>query len=203
MKELTVFSRSLEDYFTYDMLKILIVPLLGSALVLYILFFSMASSGFDGLQNMQVEINQHETIVQNGEVVHNNIQESYSGSGIIDFLLKYTVTSWIVSFLVYTVGIFAIGYLSIFISLLIVGFLTPKILGIVHNRHYQSLEVDLGYGTIIGGVTKLIKSALIMIILFIVLIPFYFIPLVNIVAINIPFFISFIKCYTMILAQVF
>ncbi len=193
MNEFTILSKSIKDYFTVDMFKILLVPLLGSAFVLYILFFSIASSGFDNLGNMQIQIEQHETNIQNGVVQQNEITQSYTGSSIIDFLLKYTITSWILSFFVYFIGIFAIGYLSIFISVIIVGFLTPKILGIIHRKHYNNLDLDNGYGTSINAISKLIKSSIMMMILFVVLIPLYFIPLINIIAINLPIFYFFHK----------
>ncbi len=183
---------SIKDYFTKPMLGIVLYPLLGSILVLYFAFFSIADIGLDQLSNTQLQIEQHQTQILNGEVVENSTSETYTGSSIVNFFLQYTVTSWIVSFLVYTIGIFAIGYLSIFVSLLIVGLLTPKILAIVHKRHYTSFKVD-GYGTILGGIWKLIKTTLIMLFLLIALSPFYFIPLINIIAINLPFYYFFHK----------
>jgi len=74
-----------------------------------------------------------------------------------------------------------------------VGFLTPKILHTIHQRHYNTLELEEGYDTIIGGVFKLLKTVVVMLILLIVFIPFYFIPFVNIVAINLPFYYLFHK----------
>ena len=192
MSEIKIFNKSIEDYLTKEMLTMILYPLLGSALVLYIVFFSAASFGLDALENAQIQIEQHQTQVQNGEVIESSTHESYTGNSILDFLLKYTVTSWIVSFLVYTVGLFAIGYLSIFVSLIIIGFLTPRILAIIHKRHYENLEVESNF-SIIDGIGKIIKTALVMILLLIVLIPFYFIPLVNIIAINLPFYYFFHK----------
>ena len=192
MSEIKIFNKSIEDYLTKEMLTMILYPLLGSALVLYIVFFSAASFGLDALENAQIQIEQHKTQVQNGEVIESSTHESYTGNSILDFLLKYTVTSWIVSFLVYTVGLFAIGYLSIFVSLIIIGFLTPKILAIIHKRHYETLPIESNF-SIIDGIGKIIKTALVMILLLIVLIPFYFIPLVNIIAINLPFYYFFHK----------
>ncbi len=192
MNEFNIIEKSIKDYLTKDLLTLLIYPLVGSALVLYIAFFSVAGMGLDALENTQIQIEQHETSIENGQIDETHTTESYSGSSIIDFLLKYTVTSWIVSFLVYTVGLFAIGYLSIFISIIVIGFLTPRILAIIHSRHYSHLDIDTNF-SIADGVVKLIKTALIMILLLIVLIPFYFIPLVNIIAINLPFYYFFHK----------
>ena len=192
MKDFDLLTLSIKDYFTKPMLSMILYPLIGSAIVLYIAFFSVADMGLDALQNTQIQIEQHQTQVINGEVVQTDTKQSYTGNSIIDFLLQYTITSWIVSFLVYFVGLFAIGYLSIFISLLIIGLLTPKILSIIHKKHYSTVKIN-GYGTVIGGIWKLLKTIFIMILLFLVLVPFYFIPLINIVAINLPFYYFFHK----------
>lgn len=188
-----LFELSIKDYFTKDMLKLIIFPLLGSFIVMFILFYSLADMGLSSLENTQIQIQQQQTQIENGVVNEISTNETYSGSSIIDFLLRYTVTSWIVSFLVYTVGLFAIGYLSIFTSLIIVGFLTPKILHTIHKRHYSTLELQEGYDTTIGSTFKLLKTVFIMLLLLIVFIPFYFIPIVNIVAINLPFYYLFHK----------
>lgn len=192
MEELKILRKSIDDYLTADLLKFLIYPLLGSIIVLYISFFAVAGLGIDALEQSRLEINQQHTTIENGTESTDTTNETYTGSGILDFLLKHALTSWIVSFLVYTVGLFAIGYMSIFLSLLIIGLLTPKILSIIHKRHYSHIRYK-GYGTLLNGLSKLFMSAVVMVVLFIVLIPFYFIPLVNIVAINLPFFYFFHK----------
>jgi hypothetical protein len=184
---------SIKDYFTKDMLKLIIFPLLGSFIIMIILFYSIADMGLSHLENTQLQIQQHQTMVENGVVNEISTNETYTGNSILDFLLRYTVTSWIVTFLVYTVGLFAIGYLSIFTSLIIVGFLTPRILHTIHKRHYSHLALEEGYDTIIGSLFKLLKITLVMFILLILFIPLYFIPIVNIVAINLPFYYLFHK----------
>ncbi|MDB4257450.1 EI24 domain-containing protein [Arcobacteraceae bacterium] len=188
-----VLKLSIKDYFTKDMLKLIIFPLLGSILVMFIVFYSLADMGLSHLQDTQIQIQQHQTIIENGVVNEISTNETYIGNSIFDFLLPYTLTSWIVTFLVYTVGLFVIGYLSIFTSLIIVGFLTPKILHTIHQRHYSHLLLQEGYDSVIGSLFKFIKTAFVMIFLLIVFLPFYFIPIVNIVAINLPFYYLFHK----------
>jgi len=193
MSDLKLFNLSVKDYFTKDMLKLIVFPLLGSFIVMIIVFYSIADMGLSQLENTQIQIQQQQTMIENGVVNETSSDETYTGSSIIDFLLRYTVTSWIVSFLVYTVGLFAIGYLSIFTSLIIVGFLTPRILHTIHTRHYSHLELEEGYDTVFGSIFKLLKTVLVMFVLLIVFIPLYFIPVVNIVAINLPFYYLFHK----------
>jgi len=192
MNEITILNKSVSDYLTKEMLTFLIYPLIGSAIVLYIMFFSVAGIGLDAFENAQLQIEQHHTQIENGVINEEQTTQTYTGNGILDFLLKYTVTSWIVSFLVYTVGALAIGYLSIFISLIIIGFLTPKILAIIHKRHYSDLEINTNF-SITDGIGKIIKTTFIMILLLIAMIPFYFIPFINIIAINLPFYYFFHK----------
>ncbi|MEA3353683.1 MAG: EI24 domain-containing protein [Campylobacterota bacterium] len=193
MNELDIFNKSLKDYFSKDILKIVLYPLLGSLVVLYFLFFTLADMGLDSLENTQIKIQQHEMAVQNGEITDTSVKEElYTGNSFIDFLLQYTITSWIVSFLVYSVGLFAIGYLSIFISLLIIGLLTPKILAIIHKRYYSSIPIE-SYDTVSEGLVKTIRTVFVMLLLFLALFPFYFIPVVNLIAINIPLFYFFHK----------
>jgi len=192
MNEINIFQKSLKDYFTKEMLTLLIYPLLGSAIVLYFSFFTLASMGLDSLENTQIQIQQQQIQIENGQIEQTQVNESYTGSSIVDFLLKYTLTSWIVSFLVYTIGLFAIGYLSIFISIIIIGFLSPRILGIIHQRHYEDLDIQTNF-SVIDGIAKIIKTSLVMILLLILLIPFYIIPFINIIAINLPFYYFFHK----------
>jgi hypothetical protein len=193
-KEIKLLKLGINDYLTRDMLKIMLFPLIGSLIVLYFTFFSIATTSLESFENLQVQIEQQQTKIENGEVVQDDTTTiSYTGNSVLDFLLKYSVTSWIVSFLVYVIGIFVIGYLSIFISLIIIGFLTPRILAIIHKRHYKDLELYEGYGTITNSIFMLLKSGFVMLILLFAFIPLYFIPVLNVIAIAIPFYYFFHK----------
>ena len=192
MSEFNILKLSIKDYLTKDILRLILYPLIGSAIVLYMIFFTVADMGLSSLENTHIQIEQHQMQIANGNIEENNTTQSYTGSGILDFLLQYTITSWIVSFLVYTIGLFAIGYLSIFVSLVIVGFLTPKILGIIHQRHYEKLQINSNFSAI-DGIWKIVKTAFVMILIFLALLPLYFIPIVNIIAINLPFYYFFHK----------
>lgn len=193
MRDLILLKISIQDYFTKEMLQLLVFPLIGTFVVLIISFYSIADIGLSQLENTKIEIQKQQVLIENNTAIETKSDETYTGSAIIDFLLRYSITSWIVTFLFYLFGLFVIGYLSIFISLIIVGFLTPYILRTIHKRHYSSLILDEGYDTILGSFVKLLKTALVMIFLFIILIPFYFIPIINIFAINLPIYYFFHK----------
>ncbi len=190
LNELGIIKVSLKDFLTKPFLKMIIYPVIGSAIILYLLFFMVASSGLDQLSNTQIQIQQHSQMIENGEVITNDT--SYTGNSIFDFLLQYSVVSSLIGVLVYIVGFFAIGYLSIFTSLLIIGLLTPKILSMIHQKHYKDLKFE-GFGTLINSVWFLAKTIFISILLFLILIPIYFIPVINIIAINLPLYYLFHK----------
>ncbi len=184
MNELELVNISLKDFFTKKMLKFALLPLLFTLGVMYVLFFSAA--GYS-LENLDIMITQ----VQSGQnvIINENLPFYF---GWVNFLLQYSITAWLVGFLVYTVGIIFIMMFSVFLTLIIIGFLTPYILKVIHKRHYSTLPMS-GHGSLLSPLVILIKSLLIMIFLFIVFIPLYFIPFINIIAFNIPIYYFFHK----------
>ena len=191
-REIDIFTRSVKDYFTAPMLKMLLYPFLGSLLIMYILFFGLASSGLDYIDNAHLHIEQQQTQIENGNINTQYIDQTYTGSGVVDFLLKYTATSWLAGFILYAGGFFIASYLSIFLSLLIIGLLTPRILALLKQRHNYKTEIS-GYGNISNTILGIVKRTIVMILLFIAMFPLYFIPVVNIFAINFPLFYFFHK----------
>lgn len=193
MNEITILSTSLKDFFTKPIIKIAFYPLIITMVVLYLLFFTAADIGINSLENNVIHIESSQsTVDSNGVVDTTNTSQTYFGEGIVDFLLKYSLTSWLASFLIYTVGSIVVMMFSVFISLLIIGFLTPMILKVIQKRHYPTLEFK-GYGDVTSVIWVSIKSILVMLLLFIVLIPFYFIPVINIIAFNLPLYYLFHK----------
>ena len=81
---------------------------------------------------------------------------------------------------------------SVILSIIIIGFLTPMILGILHKRYYSHLELN-GYGTLFSSLWELFKSLSMMVLLFLILIPVYFVPVLNIIAFALPLYYFFHK----------
>jgi len=133
--------------------------------------------------------------MQNGVPHTDNFSATLEGTALIQWLMSHAITSWIASFLVYTIGSFLVLYFSIFIALIIVGFLTPTILRELQSRHYNDVEM-IGHSNMFEAMFLLLKWVLVMIMMFIVFIPLYFIPLVNIVAFNLPLYYFFHKIMT-------
>ncbi len=188
---MNIFILSIKDFFTPKMLKYAIVPFIATLVVMYVLFFILAGVGLDNMHS-SLNINTTQTIIQNGVPVSQNFSAHVENSSIIQFLMKYSVTSWLAAFLVYAIGGFFILYASIFIAIIIIGFMTPFVLKELQRRHYKDVEI-VGYSNPFESIFLVLKWAFVMIVLFFLLIPFYFIPLLNIIAFNLPLYYFFHK----------
>lgn len=193
MSEKNIVLLSIKDFLTPKMLKYSILPLVISLAVMYILFFIIAGIGIEQLGTLNIQSTQ--TIIENGIPHTQSIDAKLEGSAIIQFLMSYAITSWLATFLIYAIGGFLTIYISIFVAVIVVGFLTPFILRELQSRHYLDVEM-IGHSNILYSIFLALKWSAIMILLFILLIPFYFIPLINIVALNIPLYYFFHKMLT-------
>lgn len=200
MKE-NIWVLSAKDFFTKKMLSFAMVPFLGTLVIMYALFFNLAGAGLEALEHSSVHIEQHRYSEENG-VVHEEhaVQSAEGGSEILRFLMEHTITSWLVSFVLYTVGGLFTFIFAMFIALIIIGFLTPFIVVEIQRRHYPLLPQHT-HGSIPGMVLAAVKHFLIMLLLLLVLMPFYFIPFVNLVAFNLPFYYFFHKMYLLDVAS--
>ena len=195
-KETSILSLSIKDFFSATMLKYSLLPFILTMLLMYSLFFYIAGAGVDQLSSLgPINVESSQTTIQNGIPHTDNFTATLEGSEFIQFLMSHAITSWIATFLVYTVGGFLTLYLSIFVALIVIGFLTPFVLKTIQKRHYQNVEM-IGHSTIIGALLLTLKWIAITLILFIVFIPLYFIPLINIVAFNFPLYYLFHKMMT-------
>ena len=182
---------SIKDFFTIKMLKYAILPFVVTIVIMYILFFVLAGFGLDSL-HANLDINTTHTMIQNGISHTNNFSAHLENSSIIKFLMHYTLTSWLASFLIYVLGGFFTLFISIFLGVIIVGFMTPFILKELQNRHYRDVKM-IGYSNILESLFLVLKWTFVMILLFFVLIPLYFIPIINVVAFNFPLYYFFHK----------
>lgn len=193
MNEKELFLQSIKDFLTPKMLKFSILPFLITLVVMYAFFFGLAGMGVEQLGIMHVESTQ--TTIQDGVPHTESLSTQLEGSSIIKFLMSYTLTSWLATFLIYTVGGFLTIYLSVFIAVIVIGFLTPFVLRELQTRHYQDVTM-IGHSNLLMALFLALKWAAVMLFLFLLFIPLYFIPLLNIIAINIPLYYFFHKMLT-------
>ncbi len=190
VNEQNLIVQSVKDFLTPKMLKFSLLPIIVTIVLMYILFFVLAGIGAE--QIAQVHIEAEQTTMQNG-VPHTESLDAYlEGTDFMQFLMSYAATAWIATFLIYAIGGFLTLYASIFIAILVIGFLTPYVLKELQQRHYQDVELK-GYSNFVTALLSTLKWASVMLLLFILLIPFYFIPLLNIIAFNLPLYYFFHK----------
>tara|TARA_B100001063_G_scaffold247323_1_gene292648 strand:- start:2468 stop:3319 length:852 start_codon:yes stop_codon:yes gene_type:complete len=188
LSEVDIFSKSVKDFLTSDMLKIALIPLIVTMIFLYILFFTAADFGITALQEIAQASQNGEEIVIDESAPFYFVWATY----VIIFLFKYSFTSYIAGFLLYTVGTIVVLNVSVILTIIVIGFLTPIILNKIHKKHYSHLTLH-GHGTLLSPLWVLFKSLLMMLFLFILFIPLYFVPLINIIAFSLPLYYFFHK----------
>ena len=196
--ENSVLLLSIKDLFTSKMLKYSVLPFIGTIVLMYLLFFIVAGVGLDSLGSMDIETTQ--TSIQNGVPHTDSFSAQLEGSAIIKFLMSHAITSWIATFLVYTLGSFLVLYMSIFVAIIVIGFMTPLVLRELQRRHYNDVEM-IGFSNPFTALLSVIKWIGVMLALFFLFIPLYFIPFVNIVAFNFPLYYFFHKMITFDIAS--
>ena len=190
-----IWTVSLKDFFTKKMLQFALIPFVGTILVMYVLFFGAASAGLDALEQSTLQVERQHYSEHNGVVQQEQETTTVEGgSAIMRFLMEHTITSWLVSFVVLTVGGLATFILAMFVALIIIGFLTPFIVKEVHRRHYSHLSLE-HHGSLLGMMLSTTKHVVVTALLLLVLVPFFFVPVLNLVAFNLPFYYLFHKLY--------
>ena len=193
LNEINLITRSFRDFLTLKMLKFSILPFILTAIFVYVIFFILIGIGVDQMQVYDVTTTQ--TYMQDGIPHTETITSKLGLDGFIKFLTTYAITSWVATLFVYFIGFFIATFASIFVAIIIIGFLTPSIMKELQARHYLHVEM-IGYSNIIGALINITKWSIIMLLLFIVLVPLYFIPFVNILAFNLPLYYFFHKMIT-------
>ena len=188
MNEIEIIIKSIRDFFTSSMLKIALIPLIVTMIILYMLFFAAADFGISSLHEIAIASQNGQEVVIDENAPFYFVWATY----FIVFLFKYSFTSWIAGFLLYTIGTVIVLQASVILSIVIIGFLTPMILDILHKRYYSHLTLH-GYGSLLSPLWVMAKSGLMMIVLFIVLIPVYFVPVLNVIAFALPLYYFFHK----------
>lgn len=188
MNEIEIIIKSIKDFFTSSMLKIALVPLIVTMIILYMIFFTAADYGISSLHEIAIASQNGQEVVVDENAPFYFVWFTY----LIIFLFKYSFTSWVAGFLFYTIGTVIVLQASVILSIIVIGFLTPMILKILHKRYYSHLVLH-EYGTIPLSIWVLVKSLFMMIFLFIILIPVYFVPILNVLAFSLPFYYFFHK----------
>ncbi len=192
-----IWSLSVRDYFTKKMLAFSFAPFIVTLMLFMIFLSPLYHVLMDSENSSTIQIETTKTSFQDGTKTTENTHILYDGdSAFLDFIFNNSVVSWIVA----TFSLFLLAMLMFVLAMItaivVIGFLTPSIMKELHKRHYSSLTLE-SHGNILGSMFHSLKYVMITFILLIVLFPLYFIPFVNILAINLPFYYLFHKFYLM------
>jgi hypothetical protein len=214
MKKKSLFTLSLKDFFTPYFLILALLPLIITLSILFVSLSYAMQTLNDTINSVRIEktTTEYKTPTQSKTESSVNITfddnqstdsslldinpmalfESIQSSQIIASMLQNEYLRWIIEKIIYLVASYFILILAVIIAVIIVGFFTPLVVKKLKSRHYPPFEIK-GHGTLLAVTWHAVKSFLIMILLYLVLIPFYFIPVLNIIAFNLPAYYFFHK----------
>lgn len=136
----------------------------------------------------------------------------FGGIGIFEFLsaagadgdiwasfFALAFIKWLISASFVAIGLYALPTLSLIIALIISSFLTPSIASFINSRHYQ-LELNSQISTAKTlGLSAVVLGKFLLI--FIACLPLVLVPLIGIVALNIPLFYLYYKLLSLDVAS--
>ncbi len=166
-----IIKNSLKDFLSPQILSISFLPFIITLLILLSLYILFSEPIFLYFQNI-FYIDEH----------------SYPK---LAYIFSFEPLQWLFKLFSYIVGIVLVVLLSVIISIIIIGFFTPKIVKIIHLRHYAHLKMPTQNISIFYTIFLYIKTIFIFVVMFIVLLPFMFIPFINIIAVSLPFYYLF------------
>lgn len=214
MKKKSLFTLSLKDFFTPYFLGLALLPLIITLSILFVsLSFAMqtlnekinsvhiekTTQTYTSPTQSQTESSVNITFDDNKSTTTSLFDinpmalfESIQSSQVLASMLQNEYLRWILEKIIFLVASYFILILAVIIAVIIVGFFTPLVVKKLKSRHYPPFEIK-GHGSLLYVIWYAVKSFLIMLLLYLVLIPFYFIPVLNIIAFNLPAFYFFHK----------
>ena len=208
-----LFSLSLKDFFTPYFLSLAIMPLIITLALLFgSLLYGMqvlhdklnsvhiekTSTQYESAQGSRSESSVNISFDENSsstslfDINPTELLTSLQDSQVLESLLEYAWLRWVVEKILLLFASYLVLIVGVIIAVIIVGFFTPLVVKKLKSRHYPPLEIK-GHGSLLYVLWFAIKSFLIMIVLYIVLIPAYFIPVINIAAFHLPAYYFFHK----------
>ena len=188
-----LFVASLKDLFSARMLRFSIVPLVVVAVVMYIAFLAVVGSN---LEQLQLQAQTTKSITYDDGTTQTQTEavsvDTNSSASLLEFVAAYLAGSYLFSFLLYLLGALFILYASLFVAVVVIGFLTHPILKELQSMHYSDVEM-IGFGNAFESMLLAIKWLALTLALFVLFIPLYFVPFVNVIALNLPLYYFFHK----------
>ncbi len=167
-------KKSLADFFSPKLLLLSIVPFLISFSLFIFLYFQFGVELIDSFKTSM-----------DNNVVPFLDSKTYPK---LTYILTLGAFKWFFIMFFYLVGGILAILLSVMIAVIVIGFFTPFIVKIIRDRHYRDFVIKNEDFTFSSTTLEFIKIFFIFILLFLISLPFLFIPALNVIVINIPFY---------------
>ncbi|ASM39839.1 EI24 domain-containing protein [Campylobacter sp. RM12327] len=172
-----IFQISLREFLTKKFILLSTLPLIVSVLILGgflifggIEFFSMLNDGAKSGDFSFIDEAQYPLLTS---------------------ILAFALTKWLIIAIFYMIGVFFVVIISVVIALIVAGFLTPIATNHLNKKYYH---YDRLQGISFFKTSKLMMIILLKFCIFLLIsIPFLFIPVINVIVVNIPFFYLYYK----------
>ncbi len=187
MSEFKILRLTLQDFFTFKMLRLVLIPFLIMLCFSFFIFYTFSSYEFSSYHQ---ELIHHSQTFKSEQISYFSSSFTQSSKGFFASILAFILGSSLFLFIFYSFAFVFLAIFSNFFALVILGFLSPIILNTLRLKHYQDLEFQSG-SNILDSVFELFKAVFIFLLLLVVFIPLYFIPLVNFFAFNFCFYYLF------------
>ena len=174
---LNIFKQSVSDFFSRPIVIRLLGVLIVSSTLVYIFGYLL----FDYLYNLAANI---DGTRHSAKSVSVEIAQSLESIPVIGIAIAWIVAN-VVFILLTIVGVFAGSYIAIIFSLIIAGLLTPSIIKVIAHRRHISLDNIQSFDNIVSASVKVIVISILHLLAFILLLPIFLIPVVNIGAFTI------------------
>ncbi|WP_457593836.1 EI24 domain-containing protein [Hydrogenimonas sp.] len=178
-------SKSLADFFTTKFLALSTAPFFITLLISILFLYYLSGEFFDML-NVAAQVSQN----PDAAAAQNELAQFAKEYPIISAILGSFIFKAIAGTLFYVIGGGFAVLVSVILAVVIIGFFTPYIVAEVQKRHYPDIERKATV-PITDYLFFLLKQFGLFLLFFFVSLPFYFMPVINIIAMNAPFYFLF------------
>lgn len=187
---MSIYSLALKSFFSKPMLRLNIIPFVLSILI----FLFLLSYGLGVLLNFfSISTESYTGVFFALHALSDAAVASLNDTFLISYLMGLSFFVWLTEFFIWLSAFIFLSGLSFILSFMLVSmFITELIVKLIHKESYSQLcmnSTNSAFATFI----MLCKSLLVTLVLFILLIPFYFIPVLNTIALSLPLFYFFQK----------
>ena len=189
-EEKAIFAAALSDFFTTKFLTLSTAPFLITMAIAFFLLFQLSGEFFDML-SAAAQAGQHPDAAQ----AHNALAQFAQEYPILSAILGSAIFKAVAGTLFYLVGGGVAVLVSVILAVMIVGFFTPVIVKEVQKRHYPHISRKATV-PVWDYILFMLGQLGLFVLFLLVSLPFWFVPVLGLVAMNAPFYFLFHKLLT-------